>query len=166
MMCAMRIAVVPRGILRLRKRVSNEEPMTTSGVAIGMKMSRFVDARPRNRCRPSAKARRGERGDEPDLEAQPERRAHPGGVARVLPRVQREPGPGVVEAAVGLVEAEQHDHDVGQQHVLEREHSDDEDHVLAQPPHRPPAVDQGTDEEVGEDGGVEQGEGPEQRDHD
>ena len=33
----------------LRKSVSRLEPMTTSGVAIGMKMSRLVAARPRNR---------------------------------------------------------------------------------------------------------------------
>ena len=30
--------------------------MTTSGVAIGMKISRLVGARPRNRCRASANA--------------------------------------------------------------------------------------------------------------
>ena len=57
MMWAMRIVIEPEGHAPwLTNRVSRHEPMTTSGVAIGMKMSRFVAARPRNRCRPSAKA--------------------------------------------------------------------------------------------------------------
>ena len=35
---------------------SSDEPITTSGVAIGRKISRLVAARPRNRCRTSANA--------------------------------------------------------------------------------------------------------------
>ncbi len=37
---------------------SSEEPITTSGVAIGRKISRLVADRPRNRCRTSANATR------------------------------------------------------------------------------------------------------------
>ena len=49
MMCAMRIAVGPVGSPNMRKSVSRLEPMTTSAVAIGMKISRLVEDRPRNR---------------------------------------------------------------------------------------------------------------------
>ena len=56
MMWAIRIAVWPSGMRRLRNSVSSDEPITTSGVAIGMKMSRLVAERPRNRCRPRANA--------------------------------------------------------------------------------------------------------------
>ena len=49
MMCAIRIVVVPSGNAMLTNSVSRDEPMTTSGVAIGMKISRLVAARPRNR---------------------------------------------------------------------------------------------------------------------
>ena len=43
-------------IRRLRNSASSEAPSTTSGVAIGRKISRLVAARPRNRCRASANA--------------------------------------------------------------------------------------------------------------
>ena len=56
MMWAMRMVVRPVGIPMAMKRVSRLEPMTTSGVAIGMKMSRFVADRPWKRWRPRAKA--------------------------------------------------------------------------------------------------------------
>ena len=39
----------PDGTPIMRKSVSRLEPMTTSGVAIGMKMSRLVAERARNR---------------------------------------------------------------------------------------------------------------------
>ena len=42
-------AVRPDGHAHARKSVSRLEPMTTSGVAIGMKISRLVAERPRNR---------------------------------------------------------------------------------------------------------------------
>ena len=42
----------------LMNSVSNDDPATTSGVAIGRKISTLVTARPRNRWRPSAKAAR------------------------------------------------------------------------------------------------------------
>ena len=49
MMCAIVTAVRPAGTPIMRNRVSRLEPMTTSGVAIGMKMSRLVADRARNR---------------------------------------------------------------------------------------------------------------------
>jgi hypothetical protein len=54
MMWAMMIVPVPSGAPRLRNRASSEAPRTTSGVAIGRKISRFVAARPLKRCRTSA----------------------------------------------------------------------------------------------------------------
>ena len=56
MMCAMRIAVRPAGTPIMRKSVSRLEPMTTSGVAIGMKISRLVGSRPWKRYLPRANA--------------------------------------------------------------------------------------------------------------
>ena len=58
MMCATRIDQKPRLPDRpaLVNSASSEEPITTSGVAIGRKISRLVAARPRNRCRTSANA--------------------------------------------------------------------------------------------------------------
>jgi hypothetical protein len=56
MMCAMVTAVRPAGRPIMRNRVSRLEPMTTSGVAIGMKMSRLVADRALNRYRPRANA--------------------------------------------------------------------------------------------------------------
>ena len=53
---AMTMVPKPRLTPRLRNRASSEAPSTTSGVAIGRKMVRFVAVRPRNRCRASAKA--------------------------------------------------------------------------------------------------------------
>ena len=40
----------------LHEIVSSDAPRTTSGVAIGRKISRFVAVRPRNRCRTRANA--------------------------------------------------------------------------------------------------------------
>ena len=48
MMWAIRIVPKPCGIFQLRKSVSSEAPITISGVVIGMKISRFVVAEPRN----------------------------------------------------------------------------------------------------------------------
>ena len=58
MMWATRIDQKPSVPARpaLVNRASSEEPITTSGVAIGRKISRLVAARPRNRCRTSANA--------------------------------------------------------------------------------------------------------------
>ncbi len=60
MMWAIRIVQKPSGICQspqymLRNSASSEEPRTTSGVAIGRKISRFVVERPRKRWRTSAK---------------------------------------------------------------------------------------------------------------
>jgi len=49
MMCAMRIVQKPNRMRMLRKRVPSEAPITTSGIAIGRKISMFVAARPRKR---------------------------------------------------------------------------------------------------------------------
>ena len=70
--------------------------MTTSGIAIGRKISGLVGARPRKRWRTSAKAIivpstvATERRQEGDLQAEPTRVAHVGDAARVLPGVERE----------------------------------------------------------------------------
>ena len=47
-MCAIRMVLNPCGTLQLRKSVSSDAPITTSGVVIGMKISRFVVALPLN----------------------------------------------------------------------------------------------------------------------
>ncbi|MFC7482491.1 hypothetical protein ACFQX7_24165 [Luedemannella flava] len=52
--CAMSTVTKPSGMPAETNRASSDEPMTTSGVAIGRKISRLVDARPLNRCRASA----------------------------------------------------------------------------------------------------------------
>ncbi len=49
MMWAMITVGMPSGKRRFKKSASRLEPMTTSGVAIGKKMSRFVLCRPRKR---------------------------------------------------------------------------------------------------------------------
>ncbi len=58
MMCAIRIDQKPRlpESPAVVNSASSDEPMTTSGVAIGRKISTLVAARPRNRCRTSANA--------------------------------------------------------------------------------------------------------------
>ncbi len=58
MMCATRIDQKPRlpASPAVVNSASSDEPITTSGVAIGRKISRLVAARPRNRCRTRAKA--------------------------------------------------------------------------------------------------------------
>ncbi len=58
MMWAIVMVVPPRlpSCPAATKRVSSEEPITTSGVAIGMKISRLVPPRPRKLCRPIANA--------------------------------------------------------------------------------------------------------------
>ena len=79
----------------MRNSVSRLEPMTTSGVAIGMKISRLVA---RARPEPVAAQREGdhraehggdERRDEPDPQGQAERLADALGAARVGPRLRR-----------------------------------------------------------------------------
>src|SRR3954451_21135343 len=57
-MWATRMVRNPRLTLRLMNNASNDEPITTSGVAIGRKIRRVVGVRPRNRGRASAKAMR------------------------------------------------------------------------------------------------------------
>ena len=56
--CAMTIVVKPRLKTppRLRNRVSSDAAITTSGVAIGRKISMLITVRPPNRCRASANA--------------------------------------------------------------------------------------------------------------
>jgi hypothetical protein len=56
MMWAITMVQKPSGTPALRKSASSDAPSTTSGVAIGRKISRLVDARPRNRWRASANA--------------------------------------------------------------------------------------------------------------
>ena len=96
MMCATRIDQKPSvpASPALVNSASSEEPITTSGVAIGRKISRLVVARPRKRCRTSANAtsvpstRRAERGEQADLHARDDRVAHAGGAAGVQPVVR------------------------------------------------------------------------------
>ena len=45
----MKIVPNPCATRQFRKSVSSDAPITISGVAIGMKMSRFVEPEPRNR---------------------------------------------------------------------------------------------------------------------
>ena len=54
--CARTIVPKPRLSPRLRKSVSRDAASTTSGVAIGRKISRLVPVRPRKRCRVRANA--------------------------------------------------------------------------------------------------------------
>ena len=58
MMCAIRIVQKPSAPPKpaATNRASSEEPITISGEAIGMKISRLADPRPWKRCRTSAKA--------------------------------------------------------------------------------------------------------------
>lgn len=56
MMCAMTVVQKPVLIFKLTNIAKSEAPMTISGVAIGRKMSKFVELRPRNLYLPSAKA--------------------------------------------------------------------------------------------------------------
>ena len=58
MMWAMRIVQKPSWPAKpaATKRASSEEPITISGVAIGRKISRFIDERPTKLWRTSAKA--------------------------------------------------------------------------------------------------------------
>jgi hypothetical protein len=46
----------PGFILKAKNMARSDAPNTTSGVAIGRKIKRFVAERPRNLCRPNAKA--------------------------------------------------------------------------------------------------------------
>src|SRR5215210_3341779 len=56
MMWAITMVQRPSGTPALRNSARSDAPSTTSGVAIGRKISRLVEARPRNRWRASANA--------------------------------------------------------------------------------------------------------------
>jgi hypothetical protein len=55
-MCATTTVQNPSGTRSVTNNASSDEPITTSGVAIGRKISTFVVDRPRNRCRARANA--------------------------------------------------------------------------------------------------------------
>ena len=94
MMCAIRIVVAPSGICRLTNSVSSDDPITTSGVAIGMKISTLVVDRPRKRCRAIANATSVPRivativASSPIRRLSPSESHMPGGTARVRPGVE------------------------------------------------------------------------------
>lgn len=56
MTCATTTVQKPCGTPAETKRASSEVPITSSGVAIGRKISTSIPERPRNRCRASANA--------------------------------------------------------------------------------------------------------------
>src|SRR3954462_8759259 len=102
MMCATRIDQKPRLPARpaVVNSASRDEPITTSGVAIGRKISTLVAGRARNPCRAAPAAERGPRhpnrdqgaekgrdprGEKADLEAGHHRAAHAALLARVEP---------------------------------------------------------------------------------
>src|SRR5262249_35802696 len=80
-----------------------------------------------------AERRGDERGEERDLEADRNGTAEPRVRERVLPVLEREPFPRVVEAALGVVEREDdHDRD-RQEEVRKREERVGVEHVTADP---------------------------------
>ena len=106
MMCAIRIVVKPVAMPTERNSDSSDAPSTTSGVASGRKMKKFVGAaaaelvaHERERHQ-RAEHRRDDRRERRDLEAVLHRVGEPRDRERVLPVLEREPLPGEVEAAL------------------------------------------------------------------
>ncbi len=119
---------------------SSEEPITISGEAIGMKITRLATDRPWKRCRTRAKAIIVPRIVATSVARKPIwmlrlSAEHMLGSAHGFSQLsQRERVEPVDELALGLVEAHQDDHGDRDERVDEHEQPAHEDEVLADPP--------------------------------